>query len=525
MSEALFVPTEEKKFKKNGSREFGFLNKRSVERIVKQHAIKAGISKKVTPHTIRHCLHPDTLVFLPHTVMSAKDLFNSRSKNITTFDFQKGKTIKSKVIQKTKHNSVDLISISANGYKISISSDHRFFTIGRHGVEEVLAKDLKKNQFIAGVKKVRMDSSHQSASKNKWRLTGYILGDGTISERRRGVIIADKNPVFIEFYKNLIISEYNYEPTIIKKPRENSYLLNFYSKSFVSYLRNLGVTEKSPLRRVPKLLFSQDKTSICHFIAGYYDAEGNEGRAIRFFSSSFMLLKDIQMLLLTLGIDSHIYTRLRRVKLPKGNVISHTMHHLQILHKPDQELFKKIIPTLKKTIPLNHFEGDKIPVREMLRDIYFSLPKKWHNFARHLKTEESIDIYRYIGTTTKIIPTKDVLRKIIQYLRDAKCMDVRLDFLKNLIGSDAQWLRVQKIERQKYNGLVYDFAVDKYENLITDGFISHNCFATDLLSNGADIRSVQAMLGHSSIVTTQIYTHVTDKHLRDVHKKFHNRNS
>ena len=96
-------------------------------------------------------------------------------------------------------------------------------------------------------------------------------------------------------------------------------------------------------------------------------------------------------------------------------------------------------------------------------------------------------------------------------------MFIRMDKAANAL-SDEMPMTPRSIQR----------LVEKYSRLagITKRITPHtlrHTFATDLLSNDADIRSVQTILGHSSITTTQIYTHVTDKHLRETYKKCHNK--
>ena len=92
---------------------------------------------------------------------------------------------------------------------------------------------------------------------------------------------------------------------------------------------------------------------------------------------------------------------------------------------------------------------------------------------------------------------------------------------KNKNGDDV--FDTKALTRRSIERIVKQYAtIAGISKKVTPHVVRH-CFATDLLSNGADIRSVQMMLGHSNIATTQIYTHVTDKQLLEVHKKFHSK--
>ncbi len=128
------------------------------------------------------------------------------------------------------------------------------------------------------------------------------------------------------------------------------------------------------------------------------------------------------------------------------------------------------------------------------------------------------------GGKVRIVFVSDTARKAIhEYLEKRTDIDealfVRLPSKANIKKDGSLRLTPRSIQR-----LVKDYAVSAGIVKDVHPHTLRHSFATDLLKNGADIRSVQTLLGHSSITTTQIYTHITNERLREVHKKFHRKN-
>ncbi len=123
------------------------------------------------------------------------------------------------------------------------------------------------------------------------------------------------------------------------------------------------------------------------------------------------------------------------------------------------------------------------------------------------------------GEKVRLVFLSEEARQAIKnYLSKRKDMDEAMFAGLSKINTKGERLTPRSVER-----IIKKYAIKSgISKKVTPHTLRHS-FATDLLQNGADIRSVQMMLGHANVSTTQIYTHVTDKHLRDIHKKFHNK--
>lgn len=125
------------------------------------------------------------------------------------------------------------------------------------------------------------------------------------------------------------------------------------------------------------------------------------------------------------------------------------------------------------------------------------------------------------GGKVRVVFISDKARDCVKnYLDKRKDLEGEL-FVK--VGTEINNKKTGGLTRRSIERIVKHYAIKAGISKKVTPHVVRHCFATDLLSNGADLRSVQALLGHANIGTTQIYTHVTDKHLREVHKKFHDK--
>lgn len=129
------------------------------------------------------------------------------------------------------------------------------------------------------------------------------------------------------------------------------------------------------------------------------------------------------------------------------------------------------------------------------------------------------------GGKVRVVFISDYAKKILKdYLAKRKDMDDALFVQLSKNGKTQEKKgKTLGLTRRSIERIVKYYATKAGISKRVTPHTMRHLFATDLLSNGADLRSVQALLGHASIGTTQIYTHVTDKHLREIHKKFHSR--
>ncbi len=132
------------------------------------------------------------------------------------------------------------------------------------------------------------------------------------------------------------------------------------------------------------------------------------------------------------------------------------------------------------------------------------------------KKDLEIGIIGKGGTPRTVYFSERALSWIKKYLNIRKDKEKAL-FLNYRARKDAESrLTARSIER-----VVKKYAILAGVPIFTTPHTLRHSYATDLLTQGVDLRTIQEFLGHKSILTTQVYTHVTNKRLRDIHRKFH----
>ena len=213
--------------------------------------------------------------------------------------------------------------------------------------------------------------------------------------------------------------------------------------------------------------------------------------------------------------------------LARQNIVSLAPDRIELAKVPERSLDLITIEELERLLNIPDLKTLKGLRDKAMLELFFSTGLRVSELCAlprdiNLKLEEMS--VRGKGEKVRVVFISENAKNAVQrYLDKRDDMDdalfVQITAKKNdklAKNKDSLRLTSRSVER-----IIKQYAsMCGISKKVTPHVIRHS-FATDLLRNGADLRSVQMLLGHANINTTQIYTHVTDTELRKIHKKFH----
>ena len=278
---------------------------------------------------------------------------------------------------------------------------------------------------------------------------------------------------------------------------------NQYLKKFVEWLKN---TKKEAL--LPHELTSDDIWAYRLYLSRYTD---KKGRPLKKITQNYYLIA-LRALLSYFAAKDIVSLPADKIALPKDARAEKTVKFLN-LDQIEKLLLAPDIKTpqgLRDRAILETLFSTGLRIAELV-----SLNKEQFANIRDKKDLE-LGIIGKGGHPRTVYFSERALSWLKKYLETRKNKEKAL-FIHYRARKDAE----ARLTNRSIERIVKKYAILAGVPIFTTPHTIRHSYATDLLNQGVDIRTIQEFLGHRSILTTQIYTHVTNKRLRDIHRQYH----
>lgn len=435
-----------------------------------------------------HCLTSDALVQLSDgDIRQIQEIENGQM--VEALDFKYSMKIEEvPVIQRGSIEAPNPIyELITSTKRMRATGNHPVFVLDQEGDLKIKhVEQLKTGDLIATPRTINIEGSEQSIpeigkikklNQEVAQILGYIVGDGC-NRGNNITILTDKDIENLKLYSSKL-EILGIKNTISIRDRNR---LNIYSTEFKKWLERIesSIFNKSPARKIPRLICKSKKNVVAAFLRGLYDAEGSvKDHSIVLCTSSQDIAVVTQMLLLRFGIISHLYDHNESkstfggkkgyqlcISNPKS--LKTFVDLIGFSDKKKDQRAKNVIQKTGRGVP----KIDFLPITEKtILDIAYELGLKKVDL-RNMK----INYYHYSKHFLSREKLIEICEKFSKISKEKKITSEKLESLTKLSKADILWDPVvsSKIIETKSKE-VYDLTVPGHSNYIANGIFVHNC--------------------------------------------------